>query len=287
MQCAALLVLSALALGSAVPIGSVYDYGYAPYHKDYASDYVKDAIYGHGAYGHPYYGKHFAGVHDIDDVYHHAVHAWPVHDVASHVGDDLHKKLYVKERQWEDDKHLDEQHRIQHIHLKQEQELLHEQQHQQHMQLEHQKAALDHLHHVQEQEIHDQMERLDDQQFAQKVQLDELHAVEDAKVAAHSAHPAFLRDYEHPYSYGHGYAALHSYGHPYAAMHSYGHPYAAMHRYEHPYAGLHSYGRPYAALYGYGHPYTTAARWGPYAATNTVHPWAIHHECPECHHYLY
>nr|CAH7745375.1 unnamed protein product [Callosobruchus chinensis] len=296
MKCTALLILSALALGSAVPIGSVYDH---------AHDYVKDAIYGHGfehAYGHPFYGKHIAGVHDIDDVYRAAVHeaVGPVHDVTEGFGDDLHKKLFVKEKQWEEDKHLDEQHRLEHVHLLQEQHLLHELQHQQHMQLQEQKEALDHLHHIQEQEIHDQKEKLDHQQFVQKAQLDELHAIEDAKVAGHSVHhPAYLHGADHAYS------AWHSYGHPYAAWHSYAHPYAAaLHGYEHPYSAWHKSDIAYAhpgvaawhryveaghpgafwhksAVYGhpaYWHKTMDSARWGPYAgaAVHDVHPWGVH-----------
>nr|CAH7745376.1 unnamed protein product [Callosobruchus chinensis] len=248
IKVAVLFFLAAVAATSAVPI-DVYrgglGVGSLPYYgKSYASNYLYDILGGYGrgyGYGYPYYKRYgygYGNVADsydiyntIGDVYRRGVYDEVVPEVwRKYAGGDIYSTL--KRHQIGDILDLNDKQTLQQVHLMQGQHLLRDLKTEQQAQVLQDKEVLDHLDLAQHVDMQKQKERLEMLQWLQKLQLDQVHTIDDAKMTGYGYPGAYwarninsIYGYG-PYSSGYGYPGYGYY--PYVAGISGAYPYYAV-----------------------------------------------------------
>ncbi|VEN51576.1 unnamed protein product, partial [Callosobruchus maculatus] len=205
IKVAVLFFLAAVAASSAVSIDvyrGVWGVNSLPYYgKSYSSNYLYNILggyggsygYGHGyGYGYPssnWYGYgDVAGSYDIyntiGDVYRRGVYDEVVPEVwRKYAGGDIYSTL--KRHQIGDILDLNDKHTLQQVHLMQGQHLLRDLNTEQQAQVLQDKEVLDHLDLAQHVDMQKQKERLEMLQWLQKLQLDQVHTIDDAKMTGY------------------------------------------------------------------------------------------------------
>nr|CAI5855326.1 unnamed protein product [Callosobruchus analis] len=261
IKVAVLFFLAAVAASSAVPIG-VYHGGLGVsswpfYGKSYTTDYLRTILGGYGGpygYGHPYskwHGYGYGGVEGkwddtydiystIGDIYRRGVYDEVVPEVwRKYAGGDIYSTL--KRHQIGDILDLNDKHTLQQVHLMQGQHLLRDLNIEQQAQVLQDKEVLDHLDLAQHVEMQKQKERLEMLQWLQKLQLDQVHTIDDAKITGHGYPGAKYLNAIYgygPYSTGYGYATGYHHYYPYTSGYGY-YPYTAGIHAAYPYHGIH------------------------------------------------